>query len=1281
MKNIKYNCKGKDRWPILTRGKLLTIAVCLLALVGYSQTPQIHVAEDWTSTSATQNTFQRSIVRTATLSGTIYTYVCGATLSGTGDYDMLVEKFSPGGSLIWAQTYDYAGGDDVATDVRIATNGEVYICGSYYKDATDSNNAVIIKYAPNGTQRWVATYNGSGSRNDGYSALLQSGNSVFAVGTCWSTSNKYDMIVRRIDTAGATGWTTNYDNSGLNDGAVNLSSRSGSIFVTGAAETVANTTYKIATLKINPANGAITTTTLSSGIGLGIDRVTDIQEDATGNVYITGTVFNGFTTFYDIHTVKYDANLAQVWATDYNGSSSLDDVGTSLSIDSLGNVIVTGYTNTITQGKNYITIKYNSSGSQQWATAMNGVANGKDSATAVVTLGTNIYVTGMSYNGNNYDYYTVKYNTSGTQQWGIAWNSATDDSDVPTSIATDTARAIIVTGQTNGATNYTTVRYVESSILTPTSSENFNSSFWFTENRGQLRTTDDKPTAIKYYNRTGGNQQQVYFADDKLSYVWAKLDTSQTSPQDTTFRVDMTFKNGKSAKISPNTPPRDNYENFFYPYIPDGCSRMKTYDQLVRPSIYNNIDVVYSSNYAGMKYYYVVKSGASPTTISEVYAGLDSVVVNGSGDLIIYTYLGNIQRPKPTVWEIDGSGTVTTLAWNPSYNVSGDTVSFSSIGSYDVTKTLILEIKNASVSALSNHIGGTNMEWSTHYAHQTTADPFTSVRADKDGNSFYAGYVYGANFPFQSGMQQFANSGTWDFDFVKVNPDATCKFSTYCGGSGWDNNFLNMTTDTLGFMYFAGYSASGDFPLSNPGGGAYLDSTLDGAHDIIIGKLDTTGTFLVWSTYYGGTANETPNGIAVTPAGDRIIVVGETTSSNFPIHARSGAYSSSTGKSFIIEFDPQLDTVWSTRFGTQAHVKDVDIDQYGDIFVVGKNEATNGNLPFMHQAGSYWDSIAVWNAFIIRFNTADTVSWATAFGGTGGGSTGASSVICSEKDVYVAGEMEQDPATFPLMFSGGDYIDSTINYLQNPDMFIAKFRLSGVETWCTLHGEASMETVSSLCVDDNGTVYIVGTSRSYNFDLFGYGNSYVVAQTNSFFNDGAIVAFSPYNTLRWSTCYGGTDLEFINDVAASNHDKLFITGVSQSTPVTFPWNFPNLVTGEIIDTLKTNSDQTGIMARFDLTDVSVGVNEQNVEQGGNMLIFPNPTTGNLTVQVNDLQGEDVLITVYDLVGQVIINRKTENNFGTLQVPLDFVNLSNGVYLVSVQVGEQTIMTKKVIKQQ
>src|SRR5882672_4559415 len=88
--------------------------------------------------------------------------------------------------------------------------------------------------------------------------------------------------------------------------------------------------------------------------------------------------------------------------------------------------------------------------SQQWVRRYDGPAgNGIDYANDIaVDVSGNVYVTGKSAgNGTNYDYATVKYNSSGTLLWAARYDGpAGNGMDVAKSIAVDGAGNVYVTG-------------------------------------------------------------------------------------------------------------------------------------------------------------------------------------------------------------------------------------------------------------------------------------------------------------------------------------------------------------------------------------------------------------------------------------------------------------------------------------------------------------------------------------------------------------------------------------------------------------------------------------------------------------------------------------------------------------------------------------------------------------------------------------------------------------------------------------------------------------------
>ena len=187
--------------------------------------------------------------------------------------------------------------------------------------------------------------------------------------------------------------------------------------------------------------------------GANVDVGKEIAIDGSGNVYVTGTTYTNPTNGYDIMTIKYDPLGNQLWATPFNGSASALDEGRDIAVDGSGNVYVTGYTASTGPNYNYVTIKYNSTGVQQWATLYNGTGNGFDEAYAIAIDNTgNTYVTGTSdAGGQGSNFVTVKYNSAGVQQWATPYNGPGNSVDAATQIKLDAAFNVYVSGHSLGS--------------------------------------------------------------------------------------------------------------------------------------------------------------------------------------------------------------------------------------------------------------------------------------------------------------------------------------------------------------------------------------------------------------------------------------------------------------------------------------------------------------------------------------------------------------------------------------------------------------------------------------------------------------------------------------------------------------------------------------------------------------------------------------------------------------------------------------------------------------
>src|SRR6185503_7881110 len=113
---------------------------------------------------------------------------------------------------------------------------------------------------------------------------------------------------------------------------------------------------------------------------------------------------------------------------------------------------------------------------------------------------------------------------------------------------------------------------------------------------------------------------------------------------------------------------------------------------------------------------------------------------------------------------------------------------------------------------------------------------------------------------------QPSNRGSHDIYVAKLTPDGLAiVFSTYLGGSGTDAA-TGIALDAAGNIYVTGFSSGTDFPTVNP-----LDATRGGSSDAIVAKLNPTGSAVIYSTYFGGSSQETGNAIAVDSTGNAYV--------------------------------------------------------------------------------------------------------------------------------------------------------------------------------------------------------------------------------------------------------------------------------------------------------------------------------------------------------------------------------------------------------------------------
>ncbi|MDD5530124.1 MAG: SBBP repeat-containing protein [bacterium] len=184
--------------------------------------------------------------------------------------------------------------------------------------------------------------------------------------------------------------------------------------------------------------------------------------DDSGYIYVTGESCD--TAWSDYMTIKYNSSGDTVWVRKYNGPDNLDDAAYAIAVDKSGNVYVTGASVGNGTYYDYATVKYNSAGDEMWVRRYNYSSSGYngDGAHAIaVDDSGDVYVTGESCSGTNYDYATIKYDSLGDTMWVRRYNGPIAQDDRAYAISMDNNGSIYVTGISGDSVgfSYTTIKY------------------------------------------------------------------------------------------------------------------------------------------------------------------------------------------------------------------------------------------------------------------------------------------------------------------------------------------------------------------------------------------------------------------------------------------------------------------------------------------------------------------------------------------------------------------------------------------------------------------------------------------------------------------------------------------------------------------------------------------------------------------------------------------------------------------------------------------------------
>lgn len=292
---------------------------------------------------------------------------------------------------------------------------------------------------------------------------------------------------------------------------------------------------------------------------------------------------------------------------------------------------------------------------------------------------------------------------------------------------------------------------------------------------------------------------------------------------------------------------------------------------------------------------------------------------------------------------------------------------------------------------------------------------------------------------------------------------------------------------------------------------------------------------VAWGTYYGGTGDDGALSVVVDKQ-DNVYLHGNTRSGTNI--ATTGAFQTSAAFDndlYIAKFTQNCQRIWGTYIATTGLELDgkIKCDKNGNIYLA----ATSNGTSVLTTIGAHQPSPAGGlDAILLKFSPSGSRIWGTYYGSSIS-DYGISVEVDTNNFVYLCGEANSSanigtPGTHKPTTTGSD-------------AFVAKFDSNGVRQWGTFFGGNLVEDCYGSCMDNNYNIYICGRTSSISGTGIGTLGTYQTSYGTG--GDGYVAKFNSTNgTLYWSTYFGGTREDRVNDICSDTSGNIYICGNTYS---------------------------------------------------------------------------------------------------------------------------------------
>ncbi|MDC0671961.1 SBBP repeat-containing protein [Nannocystis radixulma] len=320
-------------------------------------------------------------------------------------------------------------------------------------------------------------------------------------------------------------------------------------------------------------------------------------------------------------------------------------------------------------------------------------------------------------------------------------------------------------------------------------------------------------------------------------------------------------------------------------------------------------------------------------------------------------------------------------------------------------------------------------KWGTYIG---TADMFEEAYGaaiDAQGSVYAVGYVTGAVPGLGTAGTHQPNIGASTSGYlVKFASQGQVEWGTYYGAAS-STVFQSVSLNALGELYVSGVAFDPSQTIASPD--AHQTEYGGGLEDAVLVRFDLDGT-RVWSTFYGGEAQDRTTSVAALPHGG--VVLSGLTLSDANIVTPDAHQTESDGMdAFVARFDAAGTRAWGTYYGfpwTQT-VGKVAVDAGGSIYLTGQ---TNWNAGYGTPNGYQPEAQGEDDAYFAKLSGEGVLQWGSFYGGAGYDGAGKVAVDAQYRVHLLGGTQSTSgiatPGAYDETYQGNDYDSFLVQFTQ-----------------------------------------------------------------------------------------------------------------------------------------------------------------------------------------------------------------------------------------------------------